>query len=216
MNLSRPLHLPLPPVNFYRHTRISMSKKDIGRFDSLQYDCKKCGRHCDLEFFDHTAPMTKYMRQKGLCFHCAFWDKFENEPEKYEVVGGNIYEHGSPLFMINTKSGKVRLRYFIGFDRKLKKLHFSRFIGKVPEGMDIPDTGVFIAMSTFKRIENKENYQCRAIGCYDRYHCLYYDAAKMEPDDPWNKVPERHKVGSERCPTFINKQRIFTNKNTEQ
>ena len=151
-----------------------------------------------------------------MCFHCAYWDRFINTPDKYEVVGGKIYEYGDPLFLINTKSGRVRTRYIIHHDRSIKRIHFSRYIGDVPEGWDIPDTGSIIDYKTFKRIEERNSFQCRAIGCYDRYHCLFYDAKQMEPDGPWNVVPKSHRIGGERCQSFINKDKIFTNKNKTQ
>lgn len=193
-----------------------MSKKDIGRFDSLQYDCKKCGKHCDLEYYDHQAPLAIRMRQKSLCFHCAFWDLFKIEqPERYEVCDGKIYEYGDPLFLINTKSGNVRTRYVWHYDRSIKRIHFSRFIGEVPADQNIENTGKIITYELFKKLERKKRFSCRAIGCYDRYHCYWYDKELREPNGPWNEIPERHKVGDEHCQSFLDKETMFNTKTNE-
>lgn len=184
--------------------------------EHLEYTCRHCGKVTDLTRFDLQGEWAKYMWQKRLCFHCAYWDKFINTPDRYEIVNGRIYEYGTPIFIVNTKSGRVRTRYIVHPDHSIKRIHFSRFTEKVPKDWNIPNTGYIVSYETFRKISKRRNFQCRAIGCYDRYHCFFYNAEKMEPDGPWNEIPKTHKIGSEHCQSFINKDDIFTNNNTNE
>ena len=95
----------------------------------------------------------------------------------------------------------------------VKRLPYSYPIGPAPPELNLKDTGEFISHKHFKLIDDEGPFSCRAKGCYDRYHCIWYDKDKMEPDGPWNIVPPDHRIGDEDCQSFIDKETIAIHEN---
>lgn len=149
------------------------------------------------------------MREEGLCHHCAFWNTYlETHQGRFEVVDGKVYEYGNPLFIIKSRTLPAKTAYIFKSDNTALRLPFARCIGKAPEGYGLSNTGKFITRPKYLKISNREGYECRAVGCFDRYHCFWYNKEKWEPDGPWNIVPKNHVVGSEECPNFVDKSAL--------
>ena len=79
--------------------------------------------------------------------------------------------------------------------------------GRIPQRLSelLPDQYKFITRDEYCRIIRFDAEMCLSKGCFDRYHCIWYRADIAEPDEPWNTVPKKYQIGSELCPSFINK-----------
>lgn len=160
-----------------------------------------------LKDYDPNTPLYKLMHDRQLCFSCAFWtDKIENPPAGKEVIGGHHYTvHPTAKRPDNLLRGFMGKEFFIRrFDGTLIKSNNVWHQGEIPERFrkQLPDTAVFIPMMTYQKLE-KDDHKCYAKGCWDRYNCFRYDLS-CEKDGAFNQIPSNHKVGDERCPSFIN------------
>lgn len=73
----------------------------------------------------------------------------------------------------------------------------------------LPDQYRFISADTFFKIKEYCAPDCKSKGCFDRYHCYWYNVKLMEKYGPWNKIPKNYIVGSEMCESFINKEQMY-------
>lgn len=180
------------------------------QWQTLEFDCANCGKHTDLEKYqDSRDGIVMLMRQHQICYSCAFWMNFKDHLGNYEVVGGKAYDFGDQVFVVKAHHLAIKLRYIWHFDRTVEKLENCRCIGTVPGHIGIQDTGRFISKQMYKKLSKTKDHLCRAKGCYDRYHCYWYNAEVMEKDGAWNVIPKTHKIGDERCEGFINKDSMF-------
>lgn len=69
----------------------------------------------------------------------------------------------------------------------------------------LPDQYKFITKDEYSRVYRYNAEMCLSKGCFDRYHCIWYRPEFAEPDEAWNTIPENYIIGSEDCPSFVNK-----------
>lgn len=85
---------------------------------------------------------------------------------------------------------------------------------------DMPDA-VFVDAVTAKRINSRrhDNADCQFKGCLDRYACIWFNQDSEKDANgkrkPWNKIPKTHRIGSENCPRFIDRDQIKVVKRTQ-
>ena len=88
------------------------------------------------------------------------------------------------------------------------------------EHIDMPDA-VFVDAITAKKINSRrhDNADCQFKGCHDRYACIWFNQdSEKDPNGkrkPFNKIPKTHRVGSENCPRFFNRDNIKVVKHTK-
>ena len=69
----------------------------------------------------------------------------------------------------------------------------------------LPDQYKFLTKDEYCRIYRYRGQMCLAKGCFDRYHCIWYRKEVAEPNGPWNTIPKNYVIGSEDCPSFVDK-----------
>lgn len=176
--------------------------------------CSYCGKEYCIGLYNRKSDLRQKMREEGLCFDCAYWkDYIEHPSEDTAIVNGALY-----IFKPITKRLLKR-------DRKLKGMIFARNmttgaivgcreyrkITVVPERFRsaLPDQFRTISEETYRQIDERPIPECLSKGCWDRYHCFWYNAKKAEPNKPWNEIPHYHKPGGEHCESFINKETMY-------
>lgn len=173
--------------------------------------CSKCNAAYEQDSFDPRQKLTVLMKQRELCFQCAFWiDKIEKPPEYAEVVNGSHFTfhpwNNSPLAFQGSGGHAF---YIIRENGSVLKSNNVWRQGDVPERFreQLPDTARFISKRTYSQL-NDNSFVCKAKGCWDRYNCYRYDLAIEETAGPWNVVPQSHTLGDEKCESFINKNKL--------
>ncbi len=55
--------------------------------------------------------------------------------------------------------------------------------GRIPHQFSklLPDQFQFISSDTYQRINGFEAEMCLSKGCFDRYHCIWYNSSVAEP-----------------------------------
>ena len=173
--------------------------------------CRSCGAEYDLSNFSFVSPLTCLMHQDNLCPECAFWkDLFVRFKNRIEVVDGYVYTYGERMFIYQENDKRPQTFYLKKFDGSMVRMVYSYCYGKMPGHIrkEHPDTGRFIKGEAFRKIQRHTGQLCKARGCYDRYHCLWYDLS-TEKDGPWNEIPESHNPGDEHCMSYIDKTDMF-------
>lgn len=173
--------------------------------------CSICEATYEIESFNPNAPLVKTMVEKHICFQCAFWlDKIENPAPNREVIKGehytfNPYQDHQAIF----QGHGGRVFYGVRNDGTLIISNNVWFQGEIPKRFreQLPDTAQLISKKTYTKLKNN-NFQCKAKGCWDRYHCLRYDISIEEDTGPWNTISKTHKPGEENCESFINKNQL--------
>lgn len=171
--------------------------------------CLICGKKIDF-WLCPKRTLAKAMKSKTLCFECAYWTDYIEHPSPGTVIiSGGVYEF-TPIFTkIDWRQLKKKdMVYAIEIKTgKAVSGYKPFFIGSVPDNFKekLPDQFKFISKETYLRIVNHQGGPCMAKGCWDRYHCYWYDAKLAEPKKPWNKIPKDYQIGNELCPSFINK-----------
>lgn len=180
------------------------------------FNCKHCGKQIDLDtFFTPVQSLTAPMRKNQLCFECAFWmDILKDPPQHSAVVDGSMYifepvEHQKA---VREMSKGVSLILDLTNNTALA-IKITKTIGVIPQQFrqECPDQYRFITYPAFRAVNRYAGVSCEAKGCWDRYHCFWYNKEKSEPDGPWNKIPTRHQPGDEMCESFINKFTMYVN-----
>ncbi len=179
--------------------------------------CSHCGDLVNLEDFKAlNTPMVSLMRKSRLCFGCAYWMTWIAENRLSAIiVDGGIWEPLEPLFMPTIKQAigksiKLLMEYST---RRIYGCNSIALRSKVPDKFvnELPDQYTFITFEQYRRIYNYDAEMCLSKGCFDRYQCFWYNAKIAEPNEPWNKIPKNYKIGSECCPSFVNKNDIYRN-----
>lgn len=178
---------------------------------SLSIKCHLCGKTEELEEYDPASPLYDIMHDRHLCYSCAFWtDKIEHPLADREIIGGHHYTvHPLAKRPENIIRGFFGREFFIRrFNGTLANSNNVWHQGKIPEMFReyLPDTAVFISLMAYQRLKN-DCHKCAAKGCWDRYHCFRYDLS-CEKNGAFNQVPTNHRIGSERCPSFINRSEL--------
>lgn len=176
------------------------------------YQCAKCGQTVDLRDFNVENRYYPIMAQNQVCYECAYWMHLKDHPIPNSQIIDHVYYSCTPVSS-RGELGRLSLydpkrHYILTNDNEIQCVLLSCYYGIIPERFHnlLPDTAKYIARPTFTKIKKKAGYKCRRIGCYDRYHCFWYNPEEVEPNGPWNEIPKWHQPGWEECPLFINKQ----------
>lgn len=180
-----------------------------GREYAQTYQCSKCGKDVNIEKYIPKSAMTLDMYDRQLCHHCAYWEKFFASNTPFEIIDGKVWTYGPQMFTVLSRHLPVQIRYVFHPDGSIFQMNNSFSLGDAPKEYSLADTGRFISRSVFDKLSDGDGYHCRAIGCYDRYHCYWYHPEEFEKDGPWNVIPESHKTGDEHCDGFLNKETMF-------
>lgn len=173
--------------------------------------CSHCGKQEDLESFRSiNNPLVSKMRNEQICFDCAYWMNRLNNPEPDTfVISGKLYKLNAPFKRLPFRRTRaIALKFVIKVGTKEVYAITDMILrGTIPPRLSklVPDQYKFITRDEYRRIIRYEAEMCLSKGCFDRYHCLWYQADIAEPDEPWNIVPKDYQIGGENCPSFINK-----------
>lgn len=173
-----------------------------------EYKCRICGKTVIPSLY--RVDRLSLMVPAQLCYECVMWKNLADSPRKgSKVINGECLTftenpHWDPAVT------KARKYFVLNNDRTLEICFNPVSIGKVPLHFRhrFPDTAKLISWQLFRRIAARRHFHCMRKGCYDRYHCLWYDKETMEPKGAWNTVPDKYQPGWEECPLFINKNKI--------
>lgn len=179
-------------------------------------NCSFCGKQEDLETYRLIKhPLVSIMWDERLCFDCAYWKNWIKNPEPNTIiVSGGLYYLDQPL----EKPSRTRLHnlkkceyLFMPATKDVCVCTGMTLRGRIPEALrnHLPNQYVFITRKEYYSIINYCAPACLSKGCFDRYQCYWYDAESAEPNEPWNTVPADYVVGSEECPSFINKTKLY-------
>lgn len=169
------------------------------------FSCKRCGALVDCTEYNPMSSITKEMESKHLCFHCAYWQGKVNNPNPNQyIINSKCY-----LFHPYTKS-QDKTFYVMRNDGTVARSSNICFQGNVPEDFrsELPDTAKFITKQAYTKIQMHPYFRCTSKGCWDRYHCFWYDAS-IETNGPWNVIPPSHRIGGEYCESFLNKNNVY-------
>lgn len=179
--------------------------------------CTYCGKQEDIEVFRLTkSPLVSKMRADKLCFECAYWMGWlkNREPETI-VIDGQLFKMTNSLIQPNLIEARAKDLRFIMTVSSHKAFACRGLIlrGTVPTQFQsiLPDEYRFITKTEYASIYKFQAEMCLSKGCFDRYHCIWYRADIAEPDEPWNTIPQNYKIGSELCPSFVNKNGKYDN-----
>ena len=181
---------------------------------SRQFICSNCGKTVTSINFNSEAPLARLMRVESLCFDCAFWKDYITNPQPdTTIISGKLYA----FHPIEQKPNRSQMkRKGIVFARNMQtgaivSCTDYRYIANIPDTFkpQLPDHYRFISAETYSLIAERAIPECLAKGCWDRYHCFWYNTTKAEPHKPWNQIPHYHKPGDEQCESFINKDPMY-------
>lgn len=179
--------------------------------------CSHCGKQEDLEAFRSIRnPLVSKMRNEQICFDCAYWINWLNNPEPDTIViSGKLYKLASPLQQLPLSKTRARALQFIVKADTVQVYATTNLIlrGVIPPKLLqlFPNQYNFITRDEYRRIIGFDAEMCLSKGCFDRYHCLWYRADIAEPVEPWNIIPKDYQIGDECCPSFINKYKLYHN-----
>lgn len=166
--------------------------------------CEVCGK----EFAQ--AVYKKVRFKDNICPDCDYWRQLASEGFKDSMfcVRGALYktvDNG-----ISIMPDKYSYLYVMAKRSAIRVGSLTR-IGTVPDRWRnvFFDNAVFIDHHTYSVIHARQQRgECDRIGCYDRYHCLWYTVEIHEADGPWNIIPKKHKTGGECCPAFFDRENL--------
>jgi hypothetical protein len=177
--------------------------------------CSNCGKIEQQRMYYSESNIARLARLKTLCFDCAYWENYMQHPlAGTAVVSGGLWYFNPQKEVLYNKSRRTRKGIVLAHELKTGDVVYSttyRLIAKIPKHIKtrLPDQYRFISEQTYSLLISRQCKECLAKGCWDRYYCFWYDAAKAEPNKPWNEVPSYHKPGDELCETFINKNEMY-------
>lgn len=193
-----------------------MCNKELEGLPCAEYPsnfiCDLCGEEDNVDEYISSCELLPIMIERHVCFRCAFWiDKIEHPVVGREIINGHHFVvHPFVKRPENVLKGFGGHEFYIRrFDGTLIKSNNVWHQGEIPAHFrsQLPDTAVFLTLMDYQNLVNHP-YKCTAKGCWDRYHCLRYDLS-CESEGPFNKVPDNHKIGSERCPSFIHSTNLI-------
>lgn len=189
-----------------------MQKQARERTHSHILLCHLCSSPIDLGNYDLKLPLPKKMKDEQLCFTCAFWkDKIDNPLENRQIINGEHYVFNPWIENKQAFMGHGGKEFYIMLaDNSVIRSNNVWLQGEIPEmfRLQLPDTAKFITKHAYNKIRHRPYFKCQSKGCWDRYHCFWYDEG-VEIDGPWNVIPEKHKVGDEYCEIFLNKNQVY-------
>jgi len=164
------------------------------------------------ENYNQKLPLPQVMKKEQLCFACAFWKHLIDNPVPYrQIINGThwTFNPWSDKPMMFAGHGG-RAFYIMLNDGNVLRSNNAWFQGEIPEHFrsQLPDTAKFISRTAYYKIKDQPMFQCQSKGCWDRYHCYWYDKT-VEVDGAWNKIPSNHKIGDECCELFLDKNVVY-------
>jgi len=154
------------------------------------------------------------MRAERLCFDCAYWkDYIDNPTPGTAIVSGALY-----VFEPSKKAVDRRCLHTKGITfaidmctRDIVYCISPVFKAKVSPAFAhlLSDQYRFISADTYFKIKEYCASDCKSKGCFDRYHCYWYNVEEMERYGAWNKLPKGYVIGGEMCESFINKELMY-------
>lgn len=177
--------------------------------------CSCCGIKTVLCGYDLQDRISRIMKQKRMCYECAFWqDIIDYPPEYLEVIGKRclrIHPVADKKDKTLILGGKGKMRYFMRPDKSLLQSNDIWTIGTIPDRFldKFQPTVVEITQKAYRQLK-RTNKECNARACFDRYHCFRYNI-NQEHDGigPYNSIPPKWNVGDEHCGFFINRKDIL-------
>lgn len=175
--------------------------------------CSCCGAKVLLLGYDSQNRITRMMKQKGICYECAFWqDVIDYPPEYLEVIDGRclrIHPVADSKDKTLILGGKGKMRYFMRPDQSLFQSNDIWVIGSIPQRFRdrFSSTATEITAKAYGQLERTDK-KCYAKACFDRYHCYRYNQ-EQEKDGAYNSIPPKWKIGDEHCGFFIDKKDIL-------
>ena len=170
--------------------------------------CKCCGNPIDLDQYVAAMQIPQKMDRDSLCYECAFWMlKAEKPPKNREIIDGWHYIINPYIITYKFFQGSGgRTVFIVKYDLTVKRSNDVLCQGKIPDKFlsIFPNTATFVERPIYTKVKNNKGFRCGRIGCFDRYHCIWYDPKLKEPNGPWNKIPANWKIGGEGCELFIN------------
>lgn len=124
------------------------------------------------------------------------WNWFLQPGVRAFVANGTAYGYDERFCVPGRHSRFVYLK-----DEMRSVLCRTWKLGDVPPS--IPDNAVFITREQHEQVKDR-SVPCRFKGCFDRYHCHWYDM-DCEKDGAWNEIPPDWVVGDEKCESFTPK-----------
>lgn len=176
-----------------------------------QLQCLHCGSPIDLENYNLKLPLPQIMQCKQLCFSCAYWIEKVNRPDPYrQIINGEYYVFFPNDMKIDLAGHNKQTFYIMLNNGNVIRSRNVWHQGEIPLHLRelLPDTARFISRTAYYKIKNQPLFKCKSKGCWDRYHCFWYDI-DMEVDGPWNEIPNTHKVGDECCESFLDKIIVY-------
>lgn len=175
------------------------------------FPCTRCGRMVDISLFRPGTQHLQAMCRNKECFECSFWRYMsEHLPVNSIVVDGELIV---PQFVEDNPFTAIikRPRYIVTESGHTIKANNVVSYGMVPEyfAETFPTTAHYVSHKLYRTMSGFEGTKCRKRGCYDRYHCFFYDISIEAAHGPWNEIPKDYQPGWEDCPSFINKHTIF-------
>ena len=180
------------------------------------FTCTHCGKQIDLDsYIIHKQVLTAPMRENQLCFECAYWMDIVKHP----IPGSFIIDGAMYTFDVIEQHRSIRettkdVRFILDqCNNTALAIRNIKSIGVVPEHFKemYPDQYRFITYTAFRQVNHHIGSLCEAKGCWDRYHCFWYNKVAAEPNGPWNKIPVGYNPGDEMCENFINKFQMYVN-----
>lgn len=188
-------------------------------FNHIVY-CNCCGAKILLHGYDSQNHINYIMKQKKICYECAFWQDIIDYPPKYLEVINNKCLRIHPVADKKDKTlilgGKGKMRYFMRRNKSLFQSNDIWTIGTIPDRFldKFQPTVIEITLKAYRQLK-RTNKTCNARACLDRYHCFRYNT-EQENDGagPYNSIPPKWKVGDEHCGFFINRKDILDDENS--
>lgn len=178
---------------------------DISRSILYHPPCRICGKD-----FVNMNARDLTVTESDICQSCSFWKRLhENRSnETLYSIDGTLYKVPEKDFL----SSERHPRYiYLTKEHKAERVFSLTRVGTIPEAWKdlFPCNATFINGHQYRGIKARQlRGECDRIGCYDRYHCLFYTPELHEANGPWNTVPSKYRIGDEKCPSFFDKDKL--------
>lgn len=142
-------------------------------------------------------------RDLYACPNCARWVAII----KLSKVTHNLIRLGNKCW-ISSRDHKISKHsiYYISEEGTPGKFKSKEFLGVMPEVLfdKLKSSGVRVSRAVYETAMKSQMKAggCKSVGCWDRYHCIWYNSSKEER--PYNDIPDDAYPGIEGCPAFIN------------
>ena len=176
--------------------------------------CEKCGKKIRADCYNKSSGIYNRMLSESICYDCAYWlEMTDNMPETYEIVNGICYDFQPYCNKIKAKTANLghngKIFYILKNDGSVLMSNDVWNKGEVPAQYKdkLKDTAIFIPREIYEPLTRRRAV-CENKGCYDRYHCFFYDFRIEYDTGPFNKIPRDWIIGNEYCKAFANIAKI--------